>query len=248
VDNVKISLITVCRNAAGTISRCIESVISQDYNNFEYIVIDGASSDDTVQIVNQYKSRIGKIISEPDQGIYDAMNKGIKLATGNIIGMLNADDYFADHTVLSDVAAAFVQENTHIAFGDIDYVNKAGSVTRKWRSGEYSPGVFNWGWMPPHPTFYCKQELFNQFGLYSLDYGTAADYELMLRFMHRHHTKAFYIKKVMVKMQGGGASNKNIRSRSRSLYYDFKAMQQHKLPIPAITAALKPIRKVLQYI
>ena len=247
MDNVKISLITVCRNAADTISRCIESVICQNFKDFEYIIVDGASTDGTIEIVNEYKFRINKIISEPDQGIYDAMNKGIKLASGSIAAMLNADDYFADEMVLSNVAAAFDQENTGIVYGDIDYVNKAGHVTRKWRSGKYSEHLFNFGWMPPHPAFYCKRELFYQIGFYSPDYGTAADYELMLRFIHSNKVNTFYLKKVMVKMQSGGASNKNIKSRASSLYYDFIAMQHHKLPIPVLTVALKPLRKVIQY-
>lgn len=248
MPDIKISLITVSRNAAGTIRRCIESVIAQNYKNVEYIIVDGASQDDTVKIVDRYKSPISKIISEPDHGIYDAMNRGIKLVSGDVVGMLNADDFFADNSVLSEIANAFETEKAGIVYGDIDYVNKSGKITRRWRSGKYAGGLFNWGWMPPHPTFYCKREFFDQFGLYSLDFGTAADYELMLRFIHTNKMNTFYIRKVMVKMQTGGASNKSIRSRIKGLSFDFKAMQKHGIRLPAVALLLKPLRKIIQYL
>jgi glycosyltransferase involved in cell wall biosynthesis len=247
VQDLIISIITVCYNAELTINRCLSSVISQKYKNVEYIIIDGQSTDGTLNIINQFKDRITIIKSEPDKGIYDAMNKGIKLASGHIIGMLNADDYFADETVLDDVAARFIQQDADIVYGDLDFVNENGKIIRKWRSGNFSTGIFNWGWMPPHPTFYCKRQIFEQLGYYSLNYGTAADYELMVRFMHFNSIKAFYIKRVIVKMQIGGASNNSLKNRVKVLSFDYNAMKVNGILIPLMTLFLKPLRKVGQY-
>jgi glycosyltransferase involved in cell wall biosynthesis len=247
VRDLIFSIVTVCYNAELTINRCISSVISQKYKNVEYIIIDGGSTDDTLNIINQFKGHVAVIRSEPDNGIYDAMNKGIKLASGDIIGLLNADDYFADDMVLNDIAAGFNQQNKDIIYGDLDFVNKAGKIIRKWRSGNYSNGVFNWGWMPPHPTFYCKRRVFEQFGYYSLDYGTAADYELMVRFMHFNNIEAFYVKRVIVKMQIGGASNSSIRNRIKVIGMDYKAMRINGILWPIFTIFLKPARKIVQY-
>lgn len=247
MHDLKISLITVSYNAENTISRCIESVIRQTFKNIEYIVIDGGSTDKTTEIINRYKTQISLFLSEPDEGIYDAMNKGIKMASGHIIGMLNADDYFADNDILTTIAQAFNQENTEILYGDLDYIDSQNKIIRKWRSGEFSHKMFNWGWMPPHPTFYCKRGLFQKYGFYSLEYGTAADYELMLRFMYHHKLNAFYLKKVMIKMNIGGVSNKNIKGRVKGLLFDYKAMNNNNILIPLIALIFKPLRKIIQY-
>jgi glycosyltransferase involved in cell wall biosynthesis len=246
-QDIKISLITVTFNAESTIEQCIKSVIGQTYKNVEYIIIDGASTDNTIQIINNFENYIHHFLSEPDKGIYDAMNKGIALATGQVIGMLNADDVFADENVLSLVAEAFAKHEAEIIYGDLDFVDQAGAITRKWRSGKYLKGMFSWGWMPPHPTFYCKKNLFNQFGFYSLNFGTAADYELMLRFMHLNHIDAYYIQKVIIKMKIGGISNKSFRNRVKGLLCDFKAMQNNGISFPIITIFFKPLRKIQQY-
>lgn len=245
---IKISLITVTFNAAATVERCIQSVIGQNYKNLEYIIIDGASTDATVQVIHRYDNYIHRFVSEPDRGIYDAMNKGINFATGDIVGMLNADDYFADNSILADIAGVFEDENIQILYGDLDFVNQAGNIFRKWRSGRYTQGKLNWGWMPPHPTFYCRRDLFREYGFYSLSYGTSADYELMLRFMYKHLLNSFYLKKVLVKMKTGGASNKNLGSRVQGLVDDFKAMRHNGIRSSFITALIKRIRKVGQYL
>jgi glycosyltransferase involved in cell wall biosynthesis len=247
VQGPKISIITVSFNAQASISRCIESVIGQTFKNYEYIIIDGASTDNTVEIVKKYATNISVLVSEPDKGIYDAINKGIMLAKGDVIGVLNSDDYFADTNVLNLIADAFIKKNAEIVYADLDYVNPDGGIIRKWRSGEYEAGKFNWGWMPPHPTFYCKRNLFEKYGFYSLEYGTAADYELMLRFIHRYKIDPFYIKKVMVKMKIGGASNKNFGNRVKGLLFDFKAMRRNGILLPALTIILKPASKIGQY-
>ncbi|TEW67977.1 glycosyltransferase [Mucilaginibacter phyllosphaerae] len=243
----KISVITVSYNARLTIEQCIRSVIRQQYNNIEYIIIDGKSSDGTVSIAEKYKNHIQIIVSEPDKGIYDAMNKGIALATGDVTGILNADDFFAADDVLTVVAEAFKNQDPDIVYGDLDYVRPDGTVVRKWRSGRYKKGMFNAGWMPPHPTFYCKTNLFKKFGHYSLQYGTAADYELMLRFIHLNHLSVYYVQRVLVKMTVGGVSNSSIKNRIKALFFDMKAMYNNNIIFPPIVLMIKPLRKLSQF-
>lgn len=247
MQDLKISLITVAYNAQNTIERCIDSILRQKFNNIQYIVIDGGSTDNTVKIINQYKENIDFLISEPDKGVYDAMNKGIALATGDIIGTLNADDFLADDEILQDVATAFSAQKTNILYGDLDYVDLNERIIRKWRSGRYKSGQFNWGWMPPHPTFYCRKKLFTELGVYSLDYGTAADYELMLRFIHLNKANVFYLNRVMVKMIIGGVSNKSLSNRVKALRFDLKAMRNNDILLPVVTVFFKPLRKILQF-
>ena len=244
----KISLITVCYNAAGTIERCINSVARQRYMELEYIIIDGGSVDGTRELILKHKAEDHLFISERDEGMYDAINKGILRAKGDIIGLLHADDYFADDRVLTDIADVFASEDPDLLYADLDYVNKKGAIVRKWRSGQYVPGRFNRGWMPPHPTLYVKKKLFDDFGLYNTDYGTAADYELMLRFMHFNRAKVFYLNKVIVKMRSGGQSNRSLGNRMLAWKHDFNAMVCHRIPFPLLGIVLKPLRKISQFL
>ena len=245
---LKLSLVTVVYNAQDTIRQCIQSVISQNYPNLEYIIIDGGSTDNTLSIIREYHDHIHVLVSEPDQGIYDAMNKGIRLATGDVVGMLNADDQFAGDDVLQSVAGIFTQQDTEIVYGDLDIMDQHRRVIRKWRSGQYNRNAFKLGFMPPHPTFYCRRNLFDQFGFYSLDHGSAADYELMLRLMYRHGVRSYHLKQVMVNMRTGGISSKNWKNRLKAWQYDLLAMRQNKLPFPILTLVLKPLRKILQFL
>ena len=210
-------------------------------------MIDGASTDGTVDIITTHKNTLDAIVSEPDKGIYDAMNKGIALATGDVIGMLNADDLYADDNVLANIAAAFANNTIDALYGDLDYIDKAGKVVRKWRSGDYAAGKFNWGWMPPHPTFFCRSSLYKTHGLYSLDHGTAADYELMLRFVHLKQVAVFYLQKIMVKMNTGGVSNSNLANRVSSLLCDYRAMKNNQVKMPVVALILKPLSKLRQF-
>jgi glycosyltransferase involved in cell wall biosynthesis len=248
VQDLKISLITVTRNAEKTLSRCIESVIAQNYNNIEYIIIDGGSTDGTLQIINRYQQYITHVISEPDKGIYDAMNKGIKISSGNILGILNSDDFFTYKDIISCVAEAFSGQNVDALYGNLEYINPVGHVIRKWNSGPYTAGLFNRGWMPPHPTFYCKRLLFESLGLYDLEFGTAADYELMLRFIHLNNLKMYYLDKTMVKMTAGGVSNISFRNRLKAWFFDYKAMKKNAVSFPFACLVLKPMRKVIQFV
>jgi len=247
VPNTKISLITPCYNAEAHIGRCIESVVAQNYPGLEYIIIDGGSTDNTLFITEQYEQHITRIISEPDKGVYDAMNKGIQLATGEVVGVLNADDFFASENILKTIGNIFALNDIQILFGDLDYVNFDETISRKWRTKPYKKGIYNWGWMPPHPTFYCKRELFEKLGLYKLDYGTAADYELMLRFMHTTNLTTFYLNEVLVKMQLGGLSNKSFSNRLKAWGNDLKAMRKNGIRFPLFALMMKPLRKIGQF-
>ncbi|WP_317173951.1 glycosyltransferase family 2 protein [Mucilaginibacter glaciei] len=248
MSDLKISVITVCYNAKASIAACIQSVIGQAHANIEYIIIDGASTDGTLEAIKPFEQHIHTLRSEPDSGIYDAINKGIALATGDIIGILNADDVFASADILKNIAEAFEINSRVAVYGDLDYVNLNGQVVRRWRSGIYRQGMFNWGWMPPHPTFYCRRELYQQLGNYSLLYGTAADYELMLRYIHLQKVPVYYLQKVMIKMAIGGVSNSTYKNRLSALLFDLEAMNNNKIFIPLLAILFKPLRKIKQFL
>lgn len=241
-------MITVVFNAQETIAQCIQSVINQKYKNVEHIIIDGGSTDGTLQIVNQYRSSIKILVSEPDKGIYDAMNKGITLATGDIIGTLNADDCLTDDGVLTTVAQGFLDPAIEAVYGDLNMVGQDGRIIRKWHSKQCRTSSFNRGFMPPHPTFYCRPHLFKKLGSYSLEFGSAADYELMVRFLFKHKVKSLYLDKIIVTMLIGGVSNKNVTNRLKAWSYDLQAMRKNNISVPALALLLKPLRKMYQYI
>jgi glycosyltransferase involved in cell wall biosynthesis len=208
---MKISIITVCYNSAKTIEDTLKSVANQKDINVEHILIDGASKDGTQQIIKQYDS-VTTLISEPDKGIYDAMNKGIALATGDVIGTLNADDFYSDDHVLEEVAKVFLDPTVEACYGDLVYVrqNHVGQVVRLWKSIAFKPGSFKLGWMPAHPTFFVRASVYNRLGAFDLNYKIAADFELLFRFIEQNKIKTVYLSKVLVKMRLGGTTNKNM--------------------------------------
>jgi glycosyltransferase involved in cell wall biosynthesis len=210
---MKISIITVCYNSAATIGRAMQSVLSQNYPDVEYIIIDGGSTDGTVEIIQQYR-RVAHFVSEKDEGIYDAMNKGIALATGDVVGILNSDDLYADNNVLSVVMEAFADGAIDAVYGDIAYFHKKtpSAFFRHWKAGTFSAAKMRNGWMPPHPAFFVRRTWYKEYGDFRLDFGTAADYELLLRFMLAH-IRMKYLNRTFVYMQAGGASGKNFAAR-----------------------------------
>lgn len=245
---MKISIITVCYNSAATIGDTIHSVLAQSYPDIEYIVVDGASSDDTVALVTLHPEI--KLISEPDEGIYDAMNKGIEAATGDWIGILNADDFYADDHVIADVVKTIENSSAEGCYADLDYVDEQNTerIMRKWVSGEYKPGSFRSGWMPPHPTFFVKKEVFARMGNYVTTFSISADYELMLRFIHKHEIKLCYLPRTIIKMRTGGKSGASLKNRITSTKEDLQAWKMNELKPPALLTLKKKLIKVDQFL
>lgn len=246
---MKVSLITVTYNSANYLVDCIKSVEGQNYNNIEHIIVDGNSTDGTQAIIRQYKNHITKWISEDDRGMYDAINKGIKMATGDIVGILNSDDMLASNDVIASIVACFNAYKLDAVYGDLVYVNKTNTnkVIRLWKGFTYNRFRFTYGWMPAHPTFYVRRELIDDLGGYENHYFTAADYEFMARYLYRFRISARYLPKLIVKMRVGGQSNINIKSRMRANRRDYLAMRKNQIPLPFMASILKPIIKLHQY-
>ena len=247
---MKISLITVTYNSAKTIKDTIDSVLSQDYKDLEYILVDGKSNDGTQQIIKGYGDRIFKFVSEKDQGMYDALNKGIEMATGEVIGILNSDDFYIDEQVISDIAQKFKEEKADAVYADMYYVDSQNTskIIRHWVSGKAKKNSFRLGWMPPHPTFFVRKECYEKYGNFNLALKSAADYELMLRFMEKHKISAAYLERVIVKMRAGGMSNSSLKNRIQANRQDRKAWKINDLKPSPFTLFLKPLRKIGQYL
>lgn len=211
---MKISIITVVWNNERTIKDAMDSVLSQTYKNIEYIIIDGASTDGTVEIIQSYGDKITKFVSEKDNGLYDAMNKGIGLATGDIVGILNSDDFYIDEFVIEKVVKEFKSKNVDSVYADLVFVkpDNLDKVVRYYDSSHFSSEKFAYGWMPAHPTFFVKKEVYQKYGLFKTDYKIAADYELLTRFLGKNNVSSSYIKEPIVKMRIGGASTSGIKS------------------------------------
>ncbi|MBT3068368.1 glycosyltransferase family 2 protein [Rhodoferax sp. U11-2br] len=209
---MKISVITVCYNSDETIGHTLRSVREQTYGNIEHIIVDGGSKDTTLAVVATEGQHVAKIVSERDEGIYDAMNKGITLATGEIVGFINADDFYASTSVLADVAAAFSKSGADSCYGDLCYVSQTDStrVVRYWRSKDFVPGAFDEGWCPPHPTFFVRQSVYKRLGGFDLSFKIAADFELMARYLEAARITSYYIPEVLVKMRLGGTTNRSL--------------------------------------
>lgn len=248
---MKISIITVCYNSSGTIAHTIESVLAQDFPGIEYLIIDGASSDNTVAIAESYRSRFAEkgisyiVCSEPDKGIYDAMNKGVLLASGDVVGILNSDDRYATSDVLSAVAACFEKNNSDSIYGNLLYV-KNGKPYRYWKSGKRKS--FCKGWMPPHPAFFVKKSVYEKYGVFRLDCGINADYEIMLRFLEVHKISSVWLDKICTYMEAGGTSNNGLQSRLVAISNDRLAWEKNGIKQGILTIFLKKLRKLPQFI
>jgi len=308
---MKLSIITATKNCAATVADCLTSVSRQTHPDIEHIIIDGASTDDTVGIVQGSKcelerrmshnesplcaSRVTRVVSEPDQGIYDAMNKGVLLATGDVIGTLNSNDCYVDAEVLARVAAVFEDPAVMSCYGDLVYVKDTdagrGALTRKpgtedlepgicdreprggensspftlhpspsllpaspltvvrfWKAGEFNPRSFYWGWMPPHPTFFVRRRIYEQYGIFNLNLGTSADYDLMLRFLLKQRISSVYIPHIQVAMRLGGVSNASVKNRLQANLMDRQAWKVNGITPYPWTLTLKPLRKITQWI
>jgi glycosyltransferase involved in cell wall biosynthesis len=246
---MNISIITVSFNCRDTLRDTIESVLAQSVAA-EHIIIDGGSTDGTMDMLRGYGDKLAKVVSEPDEGIYDAMNKGIRLATGDVIGILNADDFYSHREVLAKVLSVFSEKGVDSAYGDLEYVDpvQTSRVVRKWKAGTYHSGDFLLGWMPPHPTFFVTKAVYEKYGLYRPDFYSAGDYEMMVRLMYKHRISSAYIPEVLVRMRAGGVSNSSIRRRLEANREDRRAWKVNGIRAPFYTTILKPLRKVGQFL
>lgn len=247
-----ISIITATFNSAKTLKDTIQSVLRQTNKDFEYLIIDGGSTDETIDIVKSYESEFSgrlKWVSEKDQGIYDAMNKGIKMASGDVVGILNSDDYFTSDDILQTVDNAFKSHEIDAIYGDIHFIRDGNpqKCVRYYSSRMFRPFWLRFGFMPAHPSFYCKREVFEKAGLYSLDYKIGADYEMMVRLFKRHKIKSLYVNKDFVTMRTGGASNNNVRSRLTLIEEDVKACRVNGIYTNRFFIMLKFLYKIFEF-
>lgn len=245
---MKISIVTVTLNSAATIGDTLRSVEAQTYDDIEHIVVDGASTDETLSKIRAHGDGVAKVLSEPDAGIYDAMNKGAKLASGELIGFLNADDLLAFPDAVAVIAEAARDPAVDAVFGDLLYVNKRDTdrVVRRWRGSEFSLRRLRWGWMPPHPTFYVRRTQLRQLGGFDVRLRIAADYEFMLRYLGRPRIEARYVPEVLVRMRSGGASNRSLRAIATKSREDLLALRRNHIGGVG-TLLCKNLRKVSQF-
>jgi glycosyltransferase len=245
----KISIITVSFNSAQTIGDTLKSVAAQSHPNIEHIIVDGASTDQTVKIVEGFP-HVAQCISEKDEGIYFAMNKGLAMASGDVIGILNADDLYADDEVIAKVAAVFEDPAVDATYADLVFVDRedVSKVFRTWKSGPFKRSSMYNGWMPPHPTFFVRRSVYEKYGHFNTILCSAADYELMLRFLLKHEINLSYIPQTIINMRQGGKSTASISNRIKANMEDRKAWRMNGLKPHLFTLILKPLRKIKQFI
>lgn len=228
---MKVSIITATYNSSNTIIDTLKSLEIQSYPNIEYIIIDGASKDNTIDIIKKYSSKVSKVISEPDNGIYDALNKGIAASTGDIIGFLHSDDIFAYPTAIEDLVSTLVNEQSQAIYADLEYVSKENTknVVRRWISGNYRHENLKKGWMPPHPTFFMKKELYKKYGTFDLNFKISADYDSLLRYLWLHNISVSYLPKVITKMRVGGESNRSFLNILKKTKEDILVLKKNNI-------------------
>ena len=243
---MKISIITISFNANDTIEKTLKSVVGQSYKNIEHLIIDGGSKDNTLEICNSFP-HVSKITTEPDRGVYDAFNKGIKLATGDVLGFLNADDTFYNENSIQDIVDAFSNNETDIVYGNLNYVNEESKVIRNWISKPYEKGLVKKAWMPAHPTFYCKKEVYDRLGGYNDSFKIAGDFELCLRFLEINNIPSFYLNKKIVKMLVGGISNSGLKSKLTIFKEELRAFKINNISVNHVLFFLYKLKKIKQF-
>jgi len=246
---MKVSIVTTTYNSAATVKDTLDSVKMQDYPNIEHILVDGRSNDSTIDIIASYP-HVAQYVSEEDQGLYDAINKGIRMSTGDIVGILNSDDFFPDPTVISSIVKAFEEKKVDAVYGDIAFVRPENlrKIVRYYSSKKFHPRKFAKGYMPAHPSFYAKRSCFEELGFYQLDYKIAADFELLMRFFMNKNIKTSYLNKVIVYMRTGGVSNKNFFSRYILNKEIIKACRENGVKTNMLVLSFKYLSKVFEYI
>lgn len=247
---MKVSVITIVYNAVDTLEDTIHSVLGQTYDHVEYIVVDGASTDGSLGIIEKYRDRIHQFVSEPDEGIYFAMNKGVRMATGDVIAILNSDDTYASAGIIEKVVSQLSESKADALYGDLNYVDRTNSerTVRKWISGKYVRNSFLKGWMPPHPTFFVRKEVYDKYGLFNTILRSSADYEFMLRVLYKEEITADYLPEVLVNMKTGGQSNLSLKNRLKANKEDRLAWKLNGLKPAAFTFVKKPFRKIGQFL
>jgi glycosyltransferase involved in cell wall biosynthesis len=249
MTDIRVSVITVSYNCADTIADTINSVLSQTYPSVEYIIMDGGSTDGTAEIVKSYGDRITKFVSAPDNGIYDAINKGIRIASGDIVGVLHSDDFFCNENIIGQVASAFMENETDAVFGDIRFVDRKDTtkIVRYYSSKNFRISRFRFGYMPAHPSFYVRRSLFEKLGYYKTDYKIAADYELVLRYLLINRIRYIYINLPFVSMRTGGVSNKSFKSHIILNREIAKACRENGVYTNYILIYLKYFTKIFEF-
>lgn len=246
---MKVSIITVTYNSAKTLERTIRSVQEQTYQEIEHIIVDGASTDGTLDIIRANEKGIARYVSEPDEGIYDAINKGLKMATGSIIGLLNSDDVLANEFVIEQIVRTMRREKADIVYGDLVYVDREDDdkIVRYWRSNKFKRRQLYFGWMPPHPTLYVRRQIYEDNGLYSTALRISADYDFMLRILRHDKYKKAYIPQVLVRMAMGGISNRNLRTIMLKTREDYRVLRFNNVG-GLFTLLCKNVRKIVQFL
>jgi glycosyltransferase involved in cell wall biosynthesis len=245
----KVSIITACFNSQETIASTIESVLSQTYPEIEYLLIDGGSRDGTLVRIEPYRARISRIISEKDRGIYDALNKGVSLSQGDLVGFMHSDDRFANPHAIERLVETLGAHQADGVYSDLEYIRQEGAdekVLRHWKSCDFHPGLLSRGWMPPHPTLYLKRSVYERVGLFDLQYSIAADYDFILRAFKENHLRFAYLPEVTVQMRVGGASNGSLSRILRKSSEDYSILSRHGLN-PVSSLILKNFSKIPQF-
>jgi len=246
---MKITVVTVVLNGVETIAQTIESVGQQSHKDIEHIIIDGGSTDGTLDIIDRYRNSIASFVTEPDNGLYDAMNKGIRLATGNVIGTLSSDDFYANELVLQKVNRAFETDSIDACYSNLVYVDKQNTekVVRYWQSRSFQPGLFNKGWLPAHPTFFVKRDVYEKFGDFDLRYRYQSDFELTMRFLEIHRIRAKFVPEIWVKMRMGGTTNRSLVNVVKGNLESYQACKRHGLKVTPLYFVVKFMSRLPQF-